>query len=142
MRAVERIVVDTNVPVSAILAPRSVPKQWVSWCLQHAELVFTDETEAEFLEVVSREKFDRFAPAEARMAAALAIVGSSVRVQVSHMVQACRDARDDKFLDAALAGSACVLVTGDKDLLILHLFKGVAIVTPAKALALRQATLR
>ena len=142
MRAVERVVVDTNVLVSAILAPRSVPKQWVSWCLQHAELVFTDETEAEFLEVVSREKFDRFAPAEARMAAALAIVGSSVRVQVSHTVQACRDARDDKFLDAALAGSACVLVTGDKDLLILHPFEGVAIVTPAKALALRQATLR
>lgn len=142
MRAVERIVVDTNVLVSAILAPRSVPKQWVSWCLEHAELVFTDETEAEFLEVVSREKFDRFAPAEARVTAALAIIGSSMRVQVSHMVQACRDARDDKFLDAVLAGRASLLVTGDKDLLTLHPFEGIAIVTPAKALALRQPVLR
>ncbi|MCA0212674.1 MAG: putative toxin-antitoxin system toxin component, PIN family [Proteobacteria bacterium] len=140
MRAVERIVVDTNVLVSAILAPGSVPKQWVSWCLEHAELVFTDETETEFLEVVSRDKFNRFAPAQARMAAALAIIGSSARAQVSHMVQACRDARDDKFLDAALASRASLLVSGDKDLLALHPFEGIAIVTPAKALALRQAT--
>ncbi len=134
MKAVERVVTDTNVLVSAILAPRSIPNQWVSWCLQHAELVFTDETEAEFLEVISRSKFDRFAAAEVRVSAALAIVGASVRVDVGQMVQACRDARDDKFLDATLAGHARLLVTGDRDLLALHPFEGVAIITPAKAL--------
>ena len=51
-------------------------------------------------------------------------------------VQASRDPDDDHVLGCALATSAKVLVTGDRDLLSLHPFRGIAIVTPAAFLAL------
>lgn len=47
----------------------------------------------------------------------------------------CRDAKDDKFLDVAINGEAGLIVTGDTDLLVLHSFAGVEIVTPAAYLA-------
>jgi putative PIN family toxin of toxin-antitoxin system len=50
-------------------------------------------------------------------------------------VQASRDPDDDHVLGCALAASAKVIVTGDKDLLTLHPFRGIAIVTPAAFLA-------
>lgn len=137
MKAAERVVVDTNVLVSAILAPRSVPRRWVGWCIANAKIIFTDETEAEFLEVISRSKFDRFASSQSRSTAALVIIEASARVQSDAMVRACRDTRDDKFLDAALAGNVKLLVTGDKDLLVLNPFESIAIVTPAEAIGLR-----
>lgn len=51
------------------------------------------------------------------------------------VITVCRDPKDDKFLEAALAGQAEILVTGDADLLELHPFEGVAILRPAEFLA-------
>jgi len=45
-------------------------------------------------------------------------------------VRACRDPDDDKFFEAALAGRADVIITGDADLLVLHPFRQVAILSP------------
>jgi len=53
----------------------------------------------------------------------------------SQTVTACRDPKDNKFLEAALAGEADVLTTGDSDLLELHPFAGVEILRPAEFLA-------
>ena len=56
-------------------------------------------------------------------------------VEIVARVQACRDPRDDKFLDVAVNGRADVIVTGDADLLALNPFRGIAILTPAAYLA-------
>ena len=42
--------------------------------------------------------------------------------------------KDNKFLELAISGGATHLVTGDDDLLVLHPFRGVAIVTPQEFL--------
>jgi predicted nucleic acid-binding protein len=42
----------------------------------------------------------------------------------------CRDAKDNKVLELALAAKASVIVASDADLLVLHPFRGIAIVTP------------
>jgi predicted nucleic acid-binding protein len=60
-------------------------------------------------------------------------------VAALHVVRACRDAKDDKFLELAVNGEAQFIVTGDADLLGLHPFRGVQILTPAAFLAERQA---
>ena len=52
-------------------------------------------------------------------------------VPITQRVELCRDPRDDKFLELALAGRADFLLTGDTDLLTLHPFRGTAILTPA-----------
>lgn len=50
-------------------------------------------------------------------------------------VQASRDPNDDHILGCALAAAAQALISGDKDLLALHPFRGILIVTPAQFLA-------
>ena len=50
-------------------------------------------------------------------------------------VTACRDPKDNKFLEAALAGQADCVVSGDADLLDLKLFEGIPILRPAEFLA-------
>jgi putative PIN family toxin of toxin-antitoxin system len=56
-------------------------------------------------------------------------------VMPARKVTACRDPKDDKFLEAALAGSADCVVSGDADLLVLTPFEGIPILRPAEFLA-------
>ena len=51
-----------------------------------------------------------------------------------------RDPDDNRFLEAAIAGDADFLVTGDRDLLTLEEHEGIAIVTPARFLAILETT--
>ncbi|MCX6048106.1 MAG: putative toxin-antitoxin system toxin component, PIN family [Chloroflexi bacterium] len=44
-------------------------------------------------------------------------------------IHACRDPKDDKFLDLAVSGKADYLISGDNDLLTLKTFQNVLIVT-------------
>lgn len=46
-------------------------------------------------------------------------------------ITACRDSNDNMVLEAAVAGSADVIVSGDEDLLVLHPFEGIDIIGPA-----------
>ena len=50
---------------------------------------------------------------------------------------ACRDPKDNHFLALALAlaAEADVLVSSDEDLLVLHPWRGIPIITPAEFLA-------
>lgn len=48
--------------------------------------------------------------------------------------QICRDADDDAVLACALSAQAELIVTGDKDLRVLHTWRGIAILSPTDAL--------
>jgi putative PIN family toxin of toxin-antitoxin system len=58
-----------------------------------------------------------------------------VTVDIPFPIRACRDPRDDKFLEVAVHGRADLIVTGDTDLLALHPFRGISILTPAEYVA-------
>ena len=58
------------------------------------------------------------------------IVLKGERVIPTRKVKVCRDPKDDMFIEAALAGEAQVVVTGDDDLLTLNKFETVRFVTP------------
>jgi predicted nucleic acid-binding protein len=60
-------------------------------------------------------------------------------VQIIHVVRTCRDPKNDKFLELAANGSAGAIVTGDNDLLALHPFRGIPVLTPTAFLASRPA---
>jgi putative PIN family toxin of toxin-antitoxin system len=57
-----------------------------------------------------------------------------VTVDIPFPIRAFRDPRDDKFLEVAVHARADVIVTGDADLLALHPFRGIAILSPAEYL--------
>jgi len=50
-------------------------------------------------------------------------------------ITACRDPKDNKFLELAIAGNATHIVSGDNDLLELSPFEQIQIVTPEAFLA-------
>lgn len=52
-------------------------------------------------------------------------------VTIAERVTACRDPKDDKFLELAINGRADAVVSGDADLLALDIFRGIQIITPS-----------
>jgi uncharacterized protein len=59
------------------------------------------------------------------------ILAAAELVAITERIAACRDPKDDKFLELAVNGHADLLVTGDGDLLALNPFREMPIVTPA-----------
>ena len=55
-------------------------------------------------------------------------------VDVNVRITACRDSKDDKFLELSVSGHATHIVTGDSDLLIRNPFQGIRIVPPQEVL--------
>jgi predicted nucleic acid-binding protein len=49
-------------------------------------------------------------------------------------IDACRDPKDNKFLELAVEAGAACIITGDKDLLVLNPFRNIPIFTPAEFL--------
>lgn len=78
-------------------------------------------------QLVSKGKFTR---AEAKEVVD-AVRKDAEQVSPAHLAKrVCRDPDDDWILATAVAGSADLIVTGDKDLLVLRRFQGIPIVTP------------
>jgi putative PIN family toxin of toxin-antitoxin system len=135
MQAGKRFVVDTNTIISGILLPRSVPGRLLDHLAEHATLIFSPPTRDELLDVISREKFDRYVAADIRERAITILVRDSEIVTPKRFFRVCRDPRDDKFLDAAHAGKADFLISGDHDLIALREFGGIPILTARQYLA-------
>ena len=130
----ERVVVDTNTIISGILLPQSVPGQVLQSLAGTATLIFSPATRDELLAVLARKKFDRYVSAGARERAAVILVRDAEMVSPRRFVQVCRDPKDDKFLDAAHAGHADCLISGDGDLVDLQTFEGIPIFTARRYL--------
>lgn len=130
-----RVVIDTNVFISGLISMTSPPGRAIDHAAQFGRLVVTPHTLEELITTVWRPKFDPFLSRARRQRALDRLVPLMEIVAVVSIVRACRDPKDDMFLEAAVNGRADVLVTGDKDLLALNPFAGIAIVTPADYLA-------
>jgi putative PIN family toxin of toxin-antitoxin system len=126
-----RIVVDTNILVSRLLLANSVPAQALRKAVIEARLLVSDATMTELADVLARPKFDAYVSLEDRQQFFRLLGRIAEMVPVVHTIRACRDPRDDKFLELAVNGEADLIVTGDEDLLALHPFRGIPIITPA-----------
>ena len=127
-------VLDTNVLVSRLLLPTGMAAQAVDHALSRGVLLLSETTLQELADVLSRPKFDPYVARSDRQEFLRLLAGVSRIVPIVRQVRACRDPKDDKFLDVALAGKASALITGDQDLLDLNPFHGVPIVRPAEFL--------
>jgi putative PIN family toxin of toxin-antitoxin system len=130
-----RRVADTNLLVSRLLAPRGVAARAVDCALDGGILLVSSETLDELVAVLSRPRFDRYITQEDRHEFIRLLASVSRLIPVRHRTQACRDPKDNKILDVALNGEADVIITGDNDLLVLHPYLGIPILSPAEFLA-------
>src|SRR5262249_34279786 len=135
-----RTVIDTGVAVSAVLLPRSVPRQAFDTAAARGKLLVSEATVAELDEVLRRPKFNKYIPEEKRLEFLAALVREAEEVVVTDVITVCRDPKDDKFLELAVSGRASHIISGDADLLVLHPFRGTVIVTPQVFLASLQQT--
>mgnify|MGYP001072367941 FL=1 len=129
-----RFVFDTNVVISALLLRRSVARQAFDRATQTGKLLISRVTVEELNDVLRRKGFARYITEEERIEFLSAFVRDGVLVEIVEHVVACRDPKDDKFLELAVNGKATCIVSGDEDLLVLHLFRGIAIVSPRQFL--------
>jgi putative PIN family toxin of toxin-antitoxin system len=127
-------VFDTNSLISAHLLPSSTVRKAFDLAIAKGILVHSRETFSEFLEVFARPKFDKYIPLEERLNAISQIELKSQLIDVNVPVVACRDPKDDKFLALALAIQADCIITGDEDLLVLHPFLEIPILSPSNFL--------
>ena len=125
------VVVDTSVILSAAILPGSVPGQAIEFVLDNGKLLHSSATIAEADRILRKPRFNRYRTEKDRLDLLTLLVNSGREVDILVSVVACRDPNDDMFLDVAVNGAADYLVSGDADLLALHPFRGIPILSPA-----------
>ncbi len=108
-----------------------MPSQAVAKALSTGQLLFSEASLAEIVDVLARPKFDRYLSIEGRRDFLKKLIRISRKIVATHTVTACRDPKDNMILELALSGKADFILTGDQDLLALGSFEGVPIWTPA-----------
>jgi len=129
-----RVVVDTNVFISALLRPRSTPRQTVDHVLSQGRLLLSTSTATELNDVLLRPKFDRYVSTRLRLEFIAAVIHHSELIVIDQSISACRDVCDNHFLELAICGRAGFIISGDQDLLVLNPFRGVQVLTPGEFL--------
>jgi len=62
------------------------------------------------------------------------IVRESLLVDIDVSITTCRDPKDNKFLELAVSSNAQMIISGDEDLLVLHPFQDIRILSPRQFL--------
>lgn len=130
-----RVVLDTNVLFAAFIT-HGVCAGLYEECLLQADLVTSEYILKELAErLVTKAKFTK---AEAQAVSQAVRKDAELASPTPLRKRVSRDPDDDWVLATAIAGAADVIVTGDKDLLVLKRYQGIPIVTPRGFLELLQ----
>jgi uncharacterized protein len=129
-----RVVIDTNILVSSVLIKSSVPDVAFKKANNLGIMLFSEATFQELQEILNRSKFDKYISLSIRTQFLAKLKLEFEAVEIVQIIKECRDPKDDKFLEVAINGDATHIITGDKDLLELHPFRGVDILTATQFL--------
>lgn len=130
-KAPVKIVLDTNVIVSAILFSGEVSRIWELWKVGKILPAFTRATFQELQRVLEYPKFD-LTETEIRTILEQEVLPYFSAVdEIVSVTGACEDPDDDKFLSCALSYKAEFLISGDKDLAKKAKYKSVRILAPS-----------
>lgn len=132
-----RAVLDTGVLVSALIQRKGTTGAVLS-CLRDGRFsaIFSTSILTEIIDVLGRRPFRIKYHIEADDVTAL-INLLRLRGELvipTRTITICRDPKDNKFIEAALAGKADWIVTGDADLLDLESFENIPMLRPAEFL--------
>lgn len=131
MKASQRVVLDTNTLISGVLLIESIPGQAVRKAITDDHVLMSEASLDELVTVLSRKKFDRYLRVEDRVEFVRVLLRVVDIVPIVTIVRACQDDADNRILEVAVNGDAEVIVSGDRDLLVLHPFRGIPILTPS-----------
>lgn len=133
-----RVVLDTGILISGLIRRNGTTGEVLNALRDNRFLViYSTPIVMELIEVLSRPIFsDKYHIQSDDVTALINLMRlRGELVAISRKLEICRDPKDDKFFEAALAGEADSIVSGDADLIILHPFEGISIIRPAEFLA-------
>ena len=110
-----KILVDTNVLISALLFPNSKPAKALLYTSDHHEMILCDRNISELREVLKRKAPRALPDAEVL----LAELSYELIPSVDDGSKLIRDVKDQPILNAAIVAEVDVILTGDKDFLCL-----------------------
>ncbi|MGZ4105023.1 MAG: putative toxin-antitoxin system toxin component, PIN family [Actinomycetota bacterium] len=123
-----RVVLDTNVLLSAI-SFGGVPRRLLQAVIDGRLRLVTSRHLLDEFEEILEEKFGFSKAAAVETRSELEVLAEIV--EPVDVPKECRDPDDDQVLAAAQAGAAEVIVTGDRDLLVLEWYNNIEILPPA-----------
>lgn len=112
-----KILVDTNILISAVLFPRSKPAKALVYTAENHEMVLCDQNLAEFREVLNRKAPQVLPDAEVL----LTELSYDLIPAAPHAQKLIRDVKDQPILNAAILYDIDIILTGDKDFLSLDM---------------------
>ena len=126
------VVFDASTVVGAALKVSSVPERAILFARSHETICLSREVEDEIRDVLGRSKFVAALTQERRDEILDVLVSAAAQFAPGERVTDCRDAKDNKYLELALAAGAATIVSSDDDLLALDPWRGIRTITPAE----------
>lgn len=128
-----RAVVDTNIFIRALIRPQGSVGPIIPRLAQNEyTLVYSIPLRNELIAKLALPRIrQKYHVSDTQVEALLDLIAlRGDLVTPTRTVRVCRDPKDDMLIEAALAGAAKYVVTGDEDLLVLRRFETVRFVTP------------
>ena len=124
-----KVIFDSNVLISATLKKNSSPDLAFRKAKSEGDILCSVDTLKELTEKLFKSKFDKYVSIETRLEFLMEFKDVCEIIKVLRKVNICRDPKDNKYLELAMSGRADCIVSGDKDLLVLHPFKNIPIIS-------------
>jgi putative PIN family toxin of toxin-antitoxin system len=128
------IVVDASTLIGAALKANSVPEQAFFLARRGDRIALSAPVETEIASVMLRPKLAGLISAERRSQILVLLRRRAVWFTPEVTINECRDEKDNKYLELALAAEAGIIVSSDNDLTVLDPWRGIRILRPAEYL--------
>ncbi len=119
---------DSNTLISTFIFKNSKPGLSLELAVKEERVFSSEETFTEPEDVLCRLQFDKYIGEEDKLAGLNGFRKLTYFVNVSEAITACRDAKDNKFPELAVAANSSGIITGDDDLLLLNPFRNIPII--------------
>jgi len=120
-----KVVIDTNIWISFMIG--KALKGFEKYINKKIKIITSEEQIKEIISVLFREKFRKYFSTDDIKELLFLILKVSDLVEIKHNIFDCRDKKDNFILEMAVNGDADIIVTGDKDLLVLHPYRNISI---------------
>ncbi|MBI4272365.1 putative toxin-antitoxin system toxin component, PIN family [Candidatus Uhrbacteria bacterium] len=135
----KRVVLDSTVLVSAFLVRGGISGNILELIHLHGHLMFhCDDILKETAKVLLTYPHirRRYSYPDEIVRSYLLGLEAVTQPVIPKTVSVCRDPNDDVIIGCALAANADVIITRDKDLLVIKMYKGIVIIRPEEAITL------
>ena len=117
--------------ISALLKKDGTSRRAFTQAVKANTPLIALSTISELESTLAKPKFERFFSLAERIDILEFLIRQGEYIEITSYISECRDFSDNKFLNLAVDGKADAILTRDPDLLTLHPFRGIPILSPA-----------